>query len=194
MAAGIPNYRLYLMIGLPFETDEDIEAIIDLANRLKDYMEAHGAKGTLTLSINPFIPKPFTPFQWEPMCDKKRVEKSLKRITQALRRRKHIHIIAESPREAYVQGVLARGDRRVAEALVRAHALGGSKGFKRALKELGLDADSYLYRERPAEEIFPWERLDMGFHKEYLYAELQRAKKLLPTVPCFPGCHRCGVC
>ena len=194
MAAGIPNYRLYLMIGLPFETDEDIEAIIDLANRLKDYMEAHGAKGTLTLSINPFIPKPFTPFQWEPMCDKKRVEKYLKRITQALRRRKHIHIIAESPREAYVQGVLARGDRRVAEALVRAHALGGSKGFKRALKELRLDAESYLYRERPAEEIFPWERLDMGFHKEYLYAELQRAKKLLPTVPCFPGCHRCGVC
>ena len=68
------------------------------------------------------------------------------------------------------------------------------RDLQRALKELGLDAESYLYRERPAEEIFPWERLDMGFHKEYLYAELQRAKKLLPTVPCFPGCRRCGVC
>ena len=80
LAAGIPNYRLYLMIGLPFETAEDIEAIIDLAGRLKDYMEERGAKGTLTLSINPFIPKPFTPFQWSPMCEKKTVERSLKRI------------------------------------------------------------------------------------------------------------------
>lgn len=194
LAAGIPNYRLYLMIGLPFEAEEDIEAIIDLAQRLKDYMETRGAKGTLTLSINPFIPKPFTPFQWVPMCEKKTVERSLKRIGQALRGRRHIHIIAESPREAYVQGVLARGDRRVAEALLHAHALGGSKGFKRALKEAGIDPAFYLYRERPAEELFPWERLDMGFRKEYLYAELQRAQKLLPTVPCFDGCHRCGVC
>ena len=194
LAAGIPNYRLYLMIGLPFETAEDIEAIIDLAGRLKDYMEERGAKGTLTLSINPFIPKPFTPFQWSPMCEKKTVERSLKRIEQALRRRKHIHIIAESPREAYVQGVLARGDRRVAAALLRAHEMGGSKAFRRAMREARLDPAFYLYRERSPEEMFPWERLDMGFRKDYLYAELQRAQKLLPTVPCFAGCHRCGVC
>ena len=194
LAAGIPNYRLYLMIGLPFETAEDIEAIIDLAGRLKDYMEERGAKGTLTLSINPFIPKPFTPFQWSPMCEKKTVERSLKRIEQALRRRKHIHIIAESPREAYVQGVLARGDRRVAAALLRAHEMGDSKAFRRAMREAQLDPAFYLYRERSPEELFPWERLDMGFRKDYLYAELQRAQKLLPTVPCFAGCHRCGVC
>ena len=194
IAAGIPNYRLYLMIGLPFEEEEDIDAIIDLANRLKDYMEAHGAKGRLTLSINPFIPKPFTPFQWSPMCEKKTVERSLKRIEQALRRRKHIHIIAESPREAYVQGVLARGDRRVAAALLRAHEMGGSRAFRRAMREAQLDPAFYLYRERSPEELFPWERLDMGFRKDYLYAELQRAQKLLPTVPCFAGCHRCGVC
>lgn len=194
LAAGIPNYRLYLMIGLPFETAEDIEAIIDLAGRLKDYMEERGAKGTLTLSINPFIPKPFTPFQWSPMCEKKTVERSLKRIEQALRRRKHIHIIAESPREAYVQGVLARGDRRVAAALLRAHEMGGSKAFRRAMREAQFDPAFYLYRERSPEELFPWERLDMGFRKDYLYAELQRAQKLLPTVPCFAGCHRCGVC
>ena len=194
IAAGIPNYRLYLMIGLPFEEEEDIDAIIDLANRLKDYMEAHGAKGRLTLSINPFIPKPFTPFQWKPMCDKKTVEQRLKRIEQSLRRRKHIHIIAESPRESYVQGVLSRGDRRVSGVLVRACELGGAKAFKRAMKEAGLDPLFYLSRERTEDEIFPWERLDMGFRKAYLYQELEKAAALERTIPCFAGCHRCGVC
>ena len=194
LKAGIPNYRLYLMIGLPFETEEDIDAIIDLANRLKDYMEAHGARGRLTLSINPFIPKPFTPFQWKPMCDKKTVERRLKRIEQALKKRKNIHIINESPRSAYVQGVLARGDRRVADVLVRACELGGAKSFKRSMKEAGLDPSFYLAREREEDEMFPWERLDMGFHKSYLWNELKRAEALQPTIPCFDGCHRCGVC
>ena len=194
IAAGIPNYRLYLMIGRPCEEEEDIDDIIDLANRLKDYMEAHGAKGRLTLSINPFIPKPFTPFQWKPMCDKKTVEQRLKRIEQSLRRRKHIHIIAESPRESYVQGVLARGDRRIADVLVRACELGGAKAFKRAMKEAGLDPLFYLSRERTEDEIFPWERLDMGFRKAYLYQELEKAAALERTIPCFEGCHRCGVC
>lgn len=74
LSAGIRNFRLYIMVGLPFEQEEDIDAIIDLAERLKDYMEERGSKGTLTLSVNPFIPKPFTPFQWEPMADRKVVE------------------------------------------------------------------------------------------------------------------------
>ena len=72
--------------------------------------------------------------------------------------------------------------------------MGGSKAFRRAMREAQLDPAFYLYRERSPEEMFPWERLDMGFRKDYLYAELQRAQKLLPTVPCFAGCHRCGVC
>ena len=194
LRAGIPNYRLYLMIGLPFEEDEDIDAIIDLANRLKDYMEARGARGRLTLSINPFIPKPFTPFQWKPMCDKKTVERRLKHIEQSLRKRKNIHIIAESPRAAYVQGVLARGDRRVADVLVRACELGGAKAFKKAMKEARLDPMFYLSRERGEDELFPWERLDMGFRKSYLWSELKKSEELQPTIPCFDGCHRCGVC
>ena len=89
LSAGIRNFRLYIMVGLPFEQEEDIDAIIDLAERLKDYMEERGSKGTLTLSVNPFIPKPFTPFQWEPMADRKVVEKRLKRLEKTLRRRKH---------------------------------------------------------------------------------------------------------
>ncbi|MBE6075003.1 MAG: TIGR03960 family B12-binding radical SAM protein [Selenomonas ruminantium] len=194
IAAGIRNFRLYIMIGLPFEQEEDIAAIIDLANRLKDYMEEKGAKGTLTLSVNPFIPKPFTPFQWKAMADRKYVEHAFKHMTQSLRKRKNIIVNVESPKEAYVQGVLARGDRRVAEALLVAHELGGSKAFKRAMKECGLSMETYLYREREETELFPWERLDMGFTRDYLYAELKKADGQRPTIPCFDGCHRCGVC
>ncbi len=194
LAAGIKNFKLYIMIGLPFEQEEDIEAIIDLANRVKDYMEAEGSKGTLTLSVNPFIPKPFTPFQWLPMADRKEVEQKLKLLEKTLRKRKHIVVNVESPKEAYVQGVISRGDRRIGEALLKACEMGGSKAFKKALKEMGINAEEYLYRKRQEDELFPWERLDMGFRREYLYAELKRAEELKPTLPCFDNCHRCGVC
>lgn len=194
LAAGIRHFRLYIMIGLPFEQDEDVEAIVDLAGRLKDYMEEHGSKGTLTLSVNPFIPKPFTPFQWLPMADKKYVEKAAKTLTQGLRKRKNIIVGVESPKEAYIQGVLARGDRQVGEALLLACENGGSKAFKRAMKECGLAMDDYLYREREADELFPWEILDMGFTREYIYQEMKKAAELKPTIQCFDGCHRCGVC
>ena len=194
LAAGIRHFRLYIMIGLPFEQDEDVEAIVDLAGRLKDYMEDHGSKGTLTLSVNPFIPKPFTPFQWLPMADKKYVEKAAKTLTQGLRKRKNIIVGVESPKEAYIQGVLARGDRQVGEALLLACENGGSKAFKRAMKECGLAMDDYLYREREADELFPWESLDMGFTREYIYQEMKKAAELKPTIQCFDGCHRCGVC
>jgi radical SAM family uncharacterized protein len=194
LAAGIRHFRLYIMIGLPFEQEEDVEAIVDLAGRLKDYMEEHGSKGTLTLSVNPFIPKPFTPFQWLPMADKKYVEKAAKVLTQGLRKRKNIIVGVESPKEAYIQGVLARGDRQVGEALLAACANGGSKAFKRAMKDCGLSMDDYLYRERAADELFPWESLDMGFSREYIYQEMKKAEELKPTIQCFDGCHRCGVC
>ena len=194
LAAGIRHFRLYIMIGLPFEQEEDVEAIVDLAGRLKDYMEEHGSKGTLTLSVNPFIPKPFTPFQWLPMADKKYVEKAAKVLTQGLRKRKNIIVGVESPKEAYIQGVLARGDRQVGEALLTACANGGSKAFKRAMKDCGLSMDDYLYRERAADELFPWESLDMGFTREYIYQEMKKAEELKPTIQCFDGCHRCGVC
>ena len=194
LLAGIKNFRLYLMVGLPYEGADDIEAIIDLAGRLKNCMEENGSKGTLTLSINPFIPKPFTPFQWEPMADKRYIETAFGRIRKALRARKHITLNMESPKEASVQGVLSRGDRKVGEALIKACEMGGSKAFRRAMKELGLDPADYLSRTRGKDEIFPWDILDQGFPREYLYAECERAKRLEATIPCFEGCHRCGVC
>ena len=194
MAAGIRHYRLYIMLGLPYETEEDVDAVADLAGRLKDYLERHESRGTLTLSINPFIPKPFTPFQWAPMANKKYIESALKRLKKTLSGRKGIEMIAEPTKSAYIQGVLARGDRRVSCALYRAHQSGGAKSFSRAMKEEALKDEDYLYREYGEREILPWDVLDMGMKKEYLYEEWRRAGRMETTVPCFDGCRRCGVC
>ena len=189
MAAGIRHYRLYIMIGLPYERAEDVDAIGELAGRLKDYLERRESRGTLTLSVNPFIPKPFTPFQWAAMADKKYIESALKRLKKALSGRKGIELIAEPTKSAYIQGILARGDRRVSRALYRAHSAGGAKAFHRAMRD-----EDYLYREYGELEVLPWDVLDMGVKKEYLYQEWRRAKRLEATVPCFDGCRRCGVC
>lgn len=192
--AGVKNYRMYIMVGLPKETGEDIEAIIDMTVRLKKYMEELGSKGTLTLSINPFIAKPCTPFQWLPMADLKQTEKYFKQIKSALKKYKNIEVQFESTKETYIQGILARGDRKIAEVLLQAHLNGGAKAFKRALKQLGLNGDDYLYRLRVEDEVLPWDSLDMGFTKQYLQRELDMAMQEKHTVQCFDGCKRCGVC
>lgn len=194
LRAGIQNFRLYLMIGLPFEEEEDILAIVDLGERLWAYMEKRGGRGTLTLSVNPFVPKPFTPFQWMPMAPRRQVERGLRLIREGLRKRRRIHIIAESAREACVQGILARGDRRISEVLEASHAEGGAGAFLRVMKRAGLSEAFYLERTRPPEEVFPWETLDMGVQREYLYRELKNAEALEATPQCFDGCRRCGVC
>lgn len=193
-AAHIPNFKLYIMVGLPFEEDADIAAIIDLAERLRRYMDERGSRGTLTLSVNPFVPKPFTPFQWMPMASKKRLDAVMKMLTQALRRTKKIVVNFESPKEALVQAILARGDRRLAEPLMRAAAGRGAKDLVPEMRDAGLSPDDYLTREWAEDEMLPWEHLDMGFTKRYLRQEYERAEALKSTRGCFDGCTRCGVC
>jgi len=195
IAVGIPHIRLYIMIGLPFEEQEDIEEIVTLAENIKKYMESLGSKGKLTLSVNPFIPKPFTPFQWMPMFPGNVVKSKLKFIESSLRQRKNIEVLVESPKEAYIQAVLARGDRRLSIVLLEAHQRGGSKGFKQAMKENRCTEEYYLYRQRDEKnEILPWSNLDMGLNSSYLLQELEKAKLEKFTSPCAEGCTRCGVC
>lgn len=194
IAAGIRHYRLYIMIGLPYETEDDVEAVAELAGRLKDYLERHDRRSTLTLSVNPFIPKPFTPFQWTAMADKKYIEAALKRLKKLLFARKGVEMIAEPAKSAYIQAVLARGDRRVGAALYRAHKAGGAKAFFQAMKAEGLDEAFYIFREYGPQDVLPWDALDMGVRKEYLYEEWKRAERLEATSACFDGCRRCGVC
>ena len=192
--SGIQHMRLYIMIGLPTETDEDIDAIIGLAERTQAHMAEVGCKGRLTLSINPFIPKPFTPFQWMAMDHQKSVEKKLQYIKKSLQKNRRIEVLVESPKEAYIQGVLARGDRRLGKVLAACALDRGSKSFKSEMKRAGLDMDDCNYRERKFEDYLPWSHLDMGLRNGYLEQEWQRAVDEAYTPPCMEGCKRCGVC
>ena len=192
--SGIQHMRLYIMIGLPTETDEDIEAIVGLAERTQAHMAEVGCKGRLTLSINPFIPKPFTPFQWMAMDNQKAVEKKLQYIKKALQKNRRIEVLVESPKEAYIQGVLARGDRRLGAVLAACAADRGSKSFKAEMKAAGLDMDEMNYRERSFDEFLPWSHLDMGMDDGYLEMEWKRSVDEAYTPPCVQGCKRCGVC
>ena len=192
--SGIQHMRLYIMIGLPTETDEDIEAIVGLAERTQAHMAEVGCKGRLTLSINPFIPKPFTPFQWMAMDHQKTVEKKLQYIKKALQKNRRIEVLVESPKEAYIQGVLARGDRRLGAVLAACAADRGSKSFKSEMKAAGFDMDEMNYRERSFDEFLPWSHLDMGMDDGYLEMEWKRSVDEAYTPPCVQGCKRCGVC
>ena len=192
--SGIQHMRLYIMIGLPTETNEDIEAIVGLAERTQAHMEKVGCKGRLTLSINPFIPKPFTPFQWMAMDNQKAVEKKLQYIKKALQKNRRIEVLVESPKEAYIQGVLARGDRRLGAVIAACAADRGSKSFKSEMKAAGLDMDNMNFRERSFDEFLPWSHLDMGMQEGYLEMEWKRSIDEAYTPPCAAGCKRCGVC
>lgn len=192
--AGIQNFRLYIMVGLPEENDEDIEAIIKMAFDLRGYMDKNKARGKLTLSINPFVPKPFTPFQWMAMADMQKVSAAMKYIRVSLKKEKNIEVLTESPKEAYLQGILARGDRKLSQILYEAHMLGGSKAFRRVMKAHKISNSFYLYRERNIDELLPWNILEMGVKNDYFIHELEMAKKRKFTVKCFDGCKRCGVC
>ncbi|MGL5514689.1 MAG: radical SAM protein, partial [Sporomusa sp.] len=191
--AGIPHVRLYIMVGLPGESNQDVEAIIEMARAMKQYMEELGSRGTLTLSINPFIPKPFTPFQWLPMASAGKVLAGLKTIQSALKATRGVEVLVENPKEAYIQSVLARGDRRLGQVLLTAVVGGGVKGWKNALKAHGISEEFYLYRNRREDEVLPWHNLSMGFDSSYLLAEYHQSQAEKYTQPCSAECRRCGI-
>jgi radical SAM superfamily enzyme YgiQ (UPF0313 family) len=190
--AGINNVRLYIMIGLPSETNDDIEAIVLMAKNIKRQMGKHGSKGLLTLSINPFVPKPSTPFQWLPMADEKEIHAKTKKIKEALKSEKSIKLTFESTKETYIQAILARGDRALGGVLLKTQKDGLS--FKEAMKQNGLDENFYLYRQREEAEILPWHNLSIGFKKGYLYEEYLNSLKETKTSPCNINCRKCGIC
>jgi radical SAM family uncharacterized protein len=191
--AAIPNIRLYFMIGLPFEHEAEIEEMIKMVKGIRSYMDELGSNGKLTLSVNPFIPKPFTPFQWTSMAPAKLIEQNLKKLQAALKSYKNIEVLAESPKEAYIQGILARGDRRLASVLLSSYQ-GGAKAFKKAMRDNGLSEEFYLYRARTFSEVLPWSLLDMGVNESYFIREYNNAEKQIFTSPCQTGCVKCGVC
>jgi radical SAM superfamily enzyme YgiQ (UPF0313 family) len=173
---GIPNLKCYFMIGLPTETDEDVLAIVDLAARMLGRLRVPGPDGhpfgKLTLSVSSFVPKPWTPFQWAAFDDPKSLEGKLETIKRGTRRL-GVRVVHENPREAGLQALLARGDRRVADFIELAARADGD--WRRALREWDGDPAFYVRRVREPSEIFPWDHLEVGVRKSGLLREWERA-------------------
>lgn len=191
-AAGMRNIKLYYMIGLPGEEDEDIIETVAMIRRIRAKMDALGNKGELVISVNGFVPKPFTPYQWSPLCNVRTLKQRFKILGDGLKKEKHIKLITESLKETVVQSVLARGDRRIGEALLEAHASG--RNLKQVLKAQGIDAEKLAERQLRVGQPLPWQHLDMGVTERYLELELERSQAGKFTPMCFDGCRRCGVC
>ncbi len=166
--SGLHNLRLYFIIGLPTETEDDIEGIIDLVKRIRNTSE----KGTLTLSISTFVPKPFTPFQWHPMDSLESVKNKLKMIKRGLSREKNVKILHDVPKYAYMQGLFSMGDRRVSRVL---EFMTESDNYLKACSDSGIDIDFYVFRHKGFDEIFPWDFIDANIPKESLWNEYQEA-------------------
>ncbi len=199
VARGIPNLKLYFMVGLPFETPEDIAAIAALVKKIKhSFLQAsrrRGRMGQITVSLNCFVPKPATPFQWVAMDEASVLKQKIKQVKNDLRKVANVRVHADVPRWAVIQGLLARGDRKVADILELVVKSGGN--WPQSLKQTPLNPAFYVHRQRPPEELLPWEFIDHGIDKGFLWREYQRASQAKPSPACpmDPAtCSLCGVC
>ncbi len=208
---GVDSMKLYFMCALPTETEADLDGICDLAAKIRDRMMSHGRKrgrvGRITVSLNPFVPKPWTPLQWDPMVPVGVAQAKIAYIRRKVGRMPNVDLDADSPREAYLQTLLSRGDRRVAaviEALARSE-----RGWWQELGELRrgerapaspsagpvLDIDRFVHREYPEHALFPWDFIDHHIDRSYLWVERRRAHAERETEPCdVASCHSCGAC
>jgi len=197
VSAGIVNLKLYFMVGLPEETEADVVAIITLtANIKKIFLEESrrlGRMGNITVSLNCFVPKPFTPFQWAAMDDIARLKKKIMTVRKGLGRMANVIFRSESPRKSYIQALLSRGDRRISHILESAHHHGGN--WSRALAEAKVDPDYFVCRKRDVSEQLPWDFIDSGVSKVFLQKEYEKALRECPSKPCpIVQCTRCGAC
>jgi radical SAM superfamily enzyme YgiQ (UPF0313 family) len=195
--AGIPNLRLYFLVGLPTETMEDIAAVVALCRQIKSiFLDASRQRrriGTISVHTNAFIPKPATPFQWAAMDTVKTLQTKARYLRDGLKSLANVRFRMENIRASYVQAVLSRGDRSVAELLEDHYRLGGN--WSQTLKNSAIDTDCHATRSRPRAEILPWDFIDTGIARDFLWREYQRALSGKTSPPCPPtGCTRCGVC
>jgi radical SAM superfamily enzyme YgiQ (UPF0313 family) len=184
-ANGIENLKLYYMIGLPTETDEDLESIHDLTVQMRDIMLKHGRPkgrlGRIVGSVNPLIPKPGTAYQWMAMEDPAITEGKAKRLRHLLAGIDNVYFNIKSERHSYYQALLSLGDRRVADTIEAAERNGGQ--WRAAVAETGLDADFYIFRDRSDDTVLPWDIIDGGLKASFFRAELDKGTRAEWTLP-----------
>ena len=189
--------RLYFLIGLPTETKEDIDEILSLVKRIKHHMvkesATRGRIRQIKLSVNCFIPKPFTPFQWFPMEDVSILKKKQQWLRKALAKEGGVKVSFDVPKWAYVQTLLSMGDRRVSTLLLACHSYG--EDWMKAFRNSDLNPDFFVYRPKGLEEVLPWDFIDHGIRKEHLIKEYKLAFKAKESDTCRIGeCRACGIC
>jgi len=206
-ASGWSTIKLYFMVGLPYETMDDVRGIADISDKVvAEYFKIpketrkRGLRVTSSSAI--FVPKPFTPFQWAPQATMDEVVEKIKAVKYAITSKAVIYNYHESV-VSYMEAVIARGDRRVCDVIIRAFEKGAKfdgwseyfnfEIWKESMEECGVSGEFYAYRERSYEEILPWDFIDIGVNKEYLILENEKAKKVELTQNCMLGCTECGV-
>jgi radical SAM superfamily enzyme YgiQ (UPF0313 family) len=175
IARNILNLKLYFIIGLPTETDADLDELISLVKAIREQVVTAAKQnkrlGEIILSVNPFIPKPFTPFQWCGMNTLQELERKEAYLRRSFSGVANIRFHMENPREALLQGLLSRGDRRLSGFILKAHELGN---WKKSVRALGLDLEASVGREIPLDEPLPWDFIE-SVPKERLIREYRLA-------------------
>ncbi|MGL1861974.1 MAG: TIGR03960 family B12-binding radical SAM protein [Pseudodesulfovibrio sp.] len=201
---GWTSVKLYFMIGLPTETDEDLDAIVDLCLKARDACGGHIKKFQISAAVSPFIPKPQTPFQWEPQISYDEIYRRIGYLRDQFRRHKRISMRFHEPEMTSLEGVFSRGDRRLADVIENAYGKGALFSswkdhfriapYKEAVEEAGLSWDEYT-GPRDVDGPLPWDHLSCGLTKKFLIKERDRALTETITDDCrYAACRNCGVC
>lgn len=204
---GWNKVKLYFMMGLPTETDEDLKGIADLASKIDElYYQVCGKRGCrITVSVSSFVPKPFTPFQWMPQCSVEEIERKQEYLKSLFKDKRHIKFAYHDAKTGYIEAVLARGDRRLGQVILRAWEKGCKYDswteffhydvWMDCFKECGVDPDSYAARNRDEYEAEPWDHIECGVRKDYLRREWKLAQRGVLTRDCrHYSCNGCAVC
>jgi len=183
--SGFENLKLYFMIALPTETDEDLVAIRDLTLELREKMLTHarerGHIGRIVASVNPLVPKPGTAYQWLPMEDDRAIERKIARMRSLVAGIDNVYFTIKSERHSLYQALLSLGDRRVAPAIEAAERNGGN--WRAAMAETGVDPDFFVFRDRSHDAVLPWDIIDGGMKDAFFRAEADKALRAEWTLP-----------
>jgi radical SAM superfamily enzyme YgiQ (UPF0313 family) len=184
-SSGLENLKLYYMIGLPTETDDDLVAIRDLTLQLRErmlkYARPKGAIGRIIGSVNPLIPKPGTAYQWLPMENDANVDRKINRLRGLMAGIDNVYFNIKSERHSYYQALLSLGDRRVAPAIAAAERNG--QNWRAAVAETGLDADFFIFRDRTHDAVLPWDIIDGGMKASFFHSEFDKSLREEWTLP-----------
>jgi radical SAM-linked protein len=204
-ANGWQTLKLYFMVGLPGETEGDVRAIGEVIRKVAGVARRHGKRNSVTASVSSFVPKPHTPFQWEPQIGREEIRERVRIIRSAVGRDRNIDIKFHSPEVSELEGVFSRGDGRLSATILSAYRLGARfdawteefrpDAWAGAFRETGIDPAEYR-RERNPTASLPWNMVDSGIDRDFLLAEREKTRSGETTPDCRAdgGCQACGAC